>query len=92
MRWVKHNVRHGRLDVLAKFWLGNRTGRGQMTEQNVARRTVRTWNFTVDVKDVECKAVGWMHQPRDEIERGFEALSLIKLGLLSSHRNAIVRS
>jgi len=38
------------------------------------------------VKEVECKLVDWIHQPHDEIERSFEAFSVIKLGLLPSHK------
>jgi hypothetical protein len=83
---VKHKVGFGRLDVLTKFWSGSRTGRGKLREQNMARRTVRTWNVTIDVKEVECKLVDWIHQPHDEIERSFEAFSFIKLGLLPSHK------
>ena len=32
MRWVKHKVRFGRLDVLTKFWSGKRKGRRQLRE------------------------------------------------------------
>ena len=76
---MKHKLRFGRPDVLTKFWSGNRMGRGQPRELNMARRTVRTWNITTDVKEVECKLVDWIHQPHDELKRSFEAFSLIKL-------------
>jgi hypothetical protein len=52
----------------------------------MARRRVGTWNITMDVKEVECKFVDWIHQPHDEIERNFEAFSVIKPGLLPSHK------
>jgi hypothetical protein len=86
MRLVKHKVRFARLDVLKNFWSGNRKGREQLREQNMARRTVRTWNITMDVKEVECKLLDWIHHPHDEIERSFEAFSVIKLGLLPFHK------
>jgi hypothetical protein len=86
MRWVKHKVRFVRLDVLTKFWSVNRTGIGQLREQHMARRTVRTWNITMNIKEVECKLVNWIHQPHDEIEHSFEAFSVIKLELLPSHK------
>jgi hypothetical protein len=52
----------------------------------MARRRVSIWNITMDVKEVKCKLVDWIHQPHDEIECSFEAFSVIKLGLLPSHK------
>lgn len=52
---------------LQNFGRDTEMGRGQLREQNTARRTVRTWNITMDVKELECKLVDWIHQPHDEI-------------------------
>lgn len=61
MRWVKHAVRLGRLEISTKVWSGKLTGKGELREQNMAGRTVRTWSINMDIKEVECMGVDWIN-------------------------------